>query len=177
MPDLVLASSSPRRALLLSAAGYSITRRIPDIDETALPDEAPEQTVIRLAREKALSPVEEDTLVLGADTTVVLDGDALGKPTDRAHVVVTGWALAIGGVIVDDGFEVTLVSMREISNEEVAAYVDTGEPLGKAGAYAIQGEGERFVTGIVGSRSNVIGLPLTAVVPALERAGVDRKAV
>ncbi len=190
MPDLVLASSSPRRALLLSAAGYSITRRIPDIDETALPDEAPEQTVIRLARKKALSPVVEDTLVLGADTTVVLDGDALGKPTDRdhamdmlhrlagrTHAVVTGWALAIGGVIVDDGFEVTLVSMREISSEEVAAYVDTGEPLGKAGAYAIQGEGERFVTGIVGSRSNVIGLPLTAVVPALERAGVDRKAV
>ena len=108
MPNLVLASSSPRRALLLSAAGYSITRRIPDIDETALPDEAPEQTVIRLAREKALSPVEEDTLVLGADTTVVLDGDALGKPTDRdhamdmlhrlagrTHAVVTGWAVAI----------------------------------------------------------------------------------
>ena len=120
----------------------------------------------------------------------MLDGDALGKPTDRdhaiemlhrlagrTHAVVTGWALAFGGAIVDDGFEVTLVTMREISDQEAAAYVDTGEPLGKAGAYAIQGEGERFVTGIVGSRSNVIGLPLTAVVPALDRAGVDRKAV
>ena len=190
MPDLVLASSSPRRALLLSAAGYSITRRIPEIDETPLPDEAPEQTVVRLAREKALSPAEEDTLVLGADTTVVLDGDALGKPTDHDHAmhmlhrlagrttgVVTGGAPAVGGGIVADGLEVTLVTMREISNEEVSAYVDSGEALGKAGAYAIQGEGERFVTGIVGSRSNVIGLPLTAVVPALARAGVHRKAV
>ncbi|GMQ84876.1 MAG: nucleoside triphosphate pyrophosphatase YhdE [Acidimicrobiia bacterium] len=190
MPDLVLASSSPRRALLLSAAGYSITRRIPQIDETALPDEAPEQTVIRLAREKALSPGEEDALVLGADTAVVLDGEAFGKPIDRnhaiemlqrlagrTHAVVTGWALAIGGAIVEDGFEVTLVTMRNISDEEAAAYVDTGEPLGKAGAYAIQGEGERFVTGMVGTRSNVIGLPLTAVVPALERAGLDRKTV
>ncbi len=190
MPDLVLASSSPRRALLLSAAGYSITRRIPEIDETARPDEAPEQTVTRLAREKALSPGEEDTLILGADTTVVVDGDALGKPADRdhaiemlhrlagrTHAVITGWALASGGVIVDDGFEVTLVTMREISDEEAVAYVETGEPLGKAGAYAIQGEGERFVTEIVGSRSNVIGLPLAAVVSALERAGLDRKSV
>ena len=141
---------------------------------------------MRLARAKALSASGPDALSLGADTAVVLDGEALGKPLDRddavamlerlggrTHAVVTGWALAMNDQLVEDGFEVTLVTMRDIAAEEAAAYVETGEPMDKAGAYALQGEGKQFVSGIAGPRSNVIGLPLRAVVPALERAGIE----
>lgn len=186
MPDLVLASSSPRRALLLSAAGYHFTQVTPSVDETPLADESPEHVVVRLARAKALSASGPDALSLGADTAVVLDGEALGKPLDRddavamlerlggrTHAVVTGWALAMNDQLVEDGFEVTLVTMRDITAEEAAAYVETGEPMDKAGAYALQGKGKQFVSGIAGPRSNVIGLPLRAVVPALERAGIE----
>ncbi len=185
MSDLVLASSSPRRALLLGAAGYTFTQIAPDVDETPAPDEPPEHAVLRLARAKALSANHPDALALGADTAVVLEGESLGKPTDRddavamirrlggrTHAVMTGWALAQHGAIVEDGFEVTLVTMRDITIEEAEAYADSGEPMDKAGAYALQGEGKRFVTGIAGPRSNVIGLPLQAVVPALKRAGL-----
>ncbi len=185
MSDLVLASSSPRRALLLGAAGYEFTQITPDVDETPAPDEPPEDAVLRLARAKALSANHPDALALGADTAVVLEGESLGKPRDhddavemirrlggRTHVVMTGWALAQHGAIVEDGFEVTLVTMRDITIEEAEAYADSGEPMDKAGAYALQGEGKRFVTGIAGPRSNVIGLPLQAVVPALKRAGL-----
>lgn len=189
MPDLVLASSSPRRALLLSSAGYRFTQTTPDIDEAPRPGESPEDAVIRLARAKALAPAESDAFALGADTSVVIDGEALGKPVDRGeavdmilrlagrtHVVVTGWALAHQGSVVEDGFEATLVTMREITQQEAEAYADSGEPMDKAGAYALQGEGKRFITGVAGPRSNVIGLPLRAVVPALERAGFPARA-
>jgi len=185
MAHLVLASSSPRRALLLSTAGFTFSQVSPDIDETALSDESPDQTVVRLAREKALAITEEGAHALGADTAVLLDGDALGKPVDRddavdmimrlggrTHAVITGWALAHAGEIVEDGLEVTLVTMRDIPREEAERYADTGEPLDKAGAYALQGDGKHFVTGLAGPRSNVIGLPLKAIVPALERAGL-----
>lgn len=184
MPHLVLASSSPRRALLLSSAGYSFAQVAPDVDETPRPDESPEQAVLRLARAKAIAVADAEAFALGADTAVVIDGDAIGKPADgadalamlrrlsgRTHVVVTGWALAHDGDIVEDGFETTLITLRDITGEEAAAYVDTGEPLDKAGAYALQGDGKRFVTAVAGPRSNVIGLPLQAVVPALKRAG------
>jgi septum formation protein len=184
MPALVLASSSPRRALLLSSAGYTFTQTAPNVDEAPHPGESPEDAVLRLARTKALSPAEPDAFSLGADTAVVIDGEALGKPEDRedavdmilrlagrTHVVVTGWALAHQGAVVEDGFEATLITMRDITRQEAEAYADTGEPMDKAGAYALQGEAKQFITGIAGPRSNVIGLPLRAVVPALERAG------
>jgi septum formation protein len=184
MPDLVLASSSPRRALLLGSAGYMFTQTAPNVDEAPHSGESPEDAVLRLARAKALSPDEPAAFSLGADTAVVIDGETLGKPADRedavdmilrlagrTHVVVTGWALAHHGDIVEDGFEATLITMRDITRQEAEAYADSGEPLDKAGAYALQGEGKRFITGIAGPRSNVIGLPLRAVVPALERAG------
>lgn len=184
MPDLVLASSSPRRALLLSSAGYSFDRVAPNVDETPRPDESPERAVVRLARAKATAMADTDAFCLGADTAVVIDGESLGKPADvadavdmllrlsgRTHVVVTGWALAHQGDIVEDGFETTLITLREITPKEATAYANSGEPMDKAGAYALQGDGKRFVTGIAGPRSNVIGLPLQAVVPALERAG------
>ncbi len=190
MPDLVLASSSPRRALLLSSAGFTFSTRIPAVDETPADGEAPERTVVRLARAKALGAATPGAVALGADTAVVLDGETMGKPataaearsmierlSGRTHVVITGWALAADGAVVDDGFETTLVTMRALDDGEIDAYVASGEPMDKAGAYAIQGAAKHFVTGIAGPRSNVIGLPLTAVVPALRRAGIEATSV
>ena len=184
MTHLVLASSSPRRALLLSTAGFTFSQVPPHVDEAALSDEAPDETVVRLARDKALAVSAAGAHSLGADTAVILDGDVLGKPADRddavvmllrlggrTHAVVTGWALAYADEVIEDGLEVTLVTMRDITTDEAERYADTGEPLDKAGAYALQGDGKQFVTGIAGPRSNVIGLPLKAIVPALERAG------
>ena len=186
MTKLILASSSPRRHLLLSAAGFHFEVLAPDVDETALESEDPDRMVVRLAGAKALAvPAEMDTVVLGADTTVVLDQTILGKPVDeaeaadmllsianRTHLVITGWALAQGGSIVEDGFETTLVSMHAVERGDAEAYAASGEPLDKAGAYALQGNGARFVSGLAGSRSNVVGLPLRPVVSALQRAGV-----
>lgn len=186
MPELILASSSPRRQLLLSAAGLDFSIQAPDIDERMVDGEDPDRMVVRLAREKALAiEANPDVVVLGADTTVVLDGLILGKPADeaaaaemllsiagRTHVVISGWALVRGGRLLEDGFETTLVSMRAVDPEEAAAYAASGEPLDKAGAYALQGVGARFVASIAGSRGNVVGLPLRPVVAALRRAGI-----
>ena len=186
MTKLILASSSPRRHLLLSAAGFHFEVLAPDVDETALESEDPDRMVVRLAGAKALAvPAAMDAVVLGADTTVVLDQTILGKPVDeaeaadmllsianRTHLVITGWALAQGGSIVEDGFETTLVSMHAVERGDAEAYAASGEPLDKAGAYALQGNGARFVSGLAGSRSNVVGLPLKPVVAALQRAGV-----
>jgi len=187
---LILASASPRRRELLQEAGFSFTVRPPDIDESAQPGESVADCARRLAREKALRVRETsptDCCVLAADTIVVLDDRALGKPRDaeeaqtmlrslagRAHRVLTGWALATPEELIDGVVE-SRVEMRAISAEEARAYADSGEPLDKAGAYAIQGDGGRFVTRLEGSRSNVIGLPLEVVVPLLEQSGVARK--
>jgi septum formation protein len=187
MPQLILASSSPRRQLLLRAAGFEFESESPDVDETVIEGEDPERMVVRLAREKALAGATgTGRVVIGADTTVVLDGKILGKPEGeseavemlmsiggRTHVVITGWALAQDLRIVEDGLETTLVVMRALDREEAEAYAASGEPLDKAGAYALQGEGGRFVTSIGGSRSNVVGLPLKPVVSALRRAGIE----
>lgn len=143
--------------------------------------------VVRLAREKALAAVNEDgSVALGADTTVVLDGEILGKPKSeieaadmllsiagRTHLVLTGWALAAEGAILEDGFDSSLVSMQPVTRDEADAYAASGEPLDKAGAYALQGDGARFVSGVAGSRSNVIGLPLQPIVAALRRAAIE----
>jgi septum formation protein len=187
MPQLILASSSPRRQLLLRAAGFEFESESPDVDETVIEGEDPERMVVRLAREKALAGATgAGRVVIGADTTVVLDGKILGKPEGesdavemlmsiggRTHVVITGWALAQDARIVEDGFDTTLVVMRAVDREEAEAYAASGEPLDKAGAYALQGEGGRFVSSIGGSRSNVVGLPLKPVVGALRRAGIE----
>jgi septum formation protein len=184
---LILASSSPRRRLLLSAAGFEFSVQTPQVDERVVSGEEPDRMVERLAGEKALAVAAGDgTIVLGADTTVVLDGRILGKPTSeadasdmllsiagRTHLVLTGWAIALDGIVIEDGFDTSLVSMRSVTQEEADAYAESGEPLDKAGAYALQGEGARFVSGVAGSRSNVIGLPLKPIVAALHRAGVE----
>lgn len=167
-------------------AGFEFTVETPDVDEQVDGDEDPDRMVVRLAgdKAKALDP-GAGTVVLGADTTVVLDGEVLGKPKNaddaarmllsiagRTHLVLTGWALAVDGAVIEDGFDSSLVSMHSVTEDEARLYAESGEPLDKAGGYALQGEGARFVSGVAGSRSNVIGLPLQPIVSALRRAGV-----
>ncbi len=173
-PPFVLASASPRRQELLAAAGYRFTVVTAQIDETPRDGESAEAYVARLAEAKARAVLAErpDALVVGADTTVVVDGDILGKPLDaddaakmvgrlegRAHLVLTGVALVSAGwsrVAV----AATTVWFAAMTAEEIADYVASGEPIDKAGAYGIQGHAARYVTRIEGSYSNVVGLPV-----------------
>ena len=188
---LVLASASPRRRKLLEGAGFDFDVHVPRIREALLGRESPDFMAQRLAREKAQSialSYESDSCVLGADTAVVLDSILLGKPRDgmeavemltrlsgRTHSVLTGYALVVPGTErIVAGVVESRVRMRSISNDEAHSYVATGEPLDKAGSYALQGIGAKFVEALEGSRSNVIGLPLEAVVPRLESLGVVR---
>ena len=177
MHPLVLASASPRRLGLLQSAGIDPEVRVPCVDETPLPEEDPVTMVERLACAKrdaviARTPDGPALRVIAAVTVVVLDGEALGKPctpevavamlsrmSGRTHHVVTGVAVAgpAGAVSTTVTTEVT---WRPLSVEEIRAYVATGEPLDKAGGYGIQGGGENFVTSLVGSRDNVVGLPV-----------------
>lgn len=190
-PQLILASSSPRRRALLTISGYSFTNASPDVDETPLPDELPEDMVVRLAvaKARAVATAHGDAHVFAADTVVVVDGDVLGKPVDeeqavemllriadRTHVVLTGCALASPDGQVESLIGASLVTMRAVSRREAVDYAATGEPLDKAGAYALQGAGAAFVTAVDGPRSNVIGLPLDQVVPLLARHGFERRA-
>lgn len=189
---LVLGSGSPRRRELLTRAGIAFEVLAAEIDEIAEIGEEPAAFALRLAREKALAVATRvgaapRRLVLGADTIVVIDADVLGKPTDpedavrllsrlvgREHRVLTAVA-----VIASDRLEhaetrvvASRVSMRPASEEEIRRYVATGEPLDKAGAYAAQGEGRRFVERIDGSESNVIGLPIEETLALLHTSGM-----
>jgi septum formation protein len=183
--DLVLASSSPRRAALLEAAGIRFRADAADVDETPLSGETPEACVVRLALAKARQAVRRNpgSLVLAADTTVVIDGRMLGKPMDpsdaanmlrllagRTHDVLTGVALACDDRERYD-LARTAVQFVPLSADDVAWYVATDEPLGKAGAYAIQGLASRYVDRIEGSYSNVVGLPLSMVYRMLNDFG------
>jgi septum formation protein len=189
--SLVLASASPRRRQLLTAAGIPFEARPADLCEDARPGETPHALAERLAGEKALHVARSlsaspGRLVLGADTVVVLDADALGKPDDaehafrllsrlvgRAHHVVTGVALAISGSSSLRTLSVeSEVHMRPASAAEIRAYVATGESMDKAGGYAAQGEGRRFIERILGSESNVIGLPMDETLALLREAGL-----
>lgn len=185
---VILASASPRRAELLRQLGLSFGTLPVDIDETAYPGEAPADYVRRLARDKALAGYRRhdrrDALVLGSDTTVVLDDGILGKPEDEAgarrllqslsgreHQVMTGVALATRDG-VDVRVSVTDVRFRSLDPREIDAYCATGEPMDKAGAYGIQGRGGAFVTAISGSYSAVVGLPLDITAGLLADAGL-----
>lgn len=187
--SFVLASSSPRRRLLLSLAGFEFEVAVPAVDEARFAKEAPEDYVCRIALAKARAVAAAQpagALVLGCDTTVVLDGAVLGKPVDeshavemllslagKTHVVYTGFALVVAGDHEEEiGIEAARVTMRAVSPAEAAAYVATGEPLDKAGAYALQGRGGGFVETVDGLRSTVIGLPLERIVDLLIRNGV-----
>lgn len=187
---LVLASASPRRRDILDRAGIVHEVMPAEIDEQRLSGESPVEMALRLAREKALAIAarlgqQPARWVLAADTIVVLDGDVLGKPDDadharrmltrltgREHRVVSGVALVRTGLDHVWPLCVTSdVTMRAASDEEIRAYVATGEPLDKAGSYGIQGEGgRRFVTEVDGSETNVMGLPLDETCALLERA-------
>jgi septum formation protein len=150
------------------------TIRAADIDETPLPGEDPRDTVLRLAREKAAAQAHPGELVLAADTDVVIDGDLLGKPRDaedarrmlgriagREHVVFTAVALEEPGRgRRASGIETSRVRMAALTPEEIARYVETGEPMDKAGSYAVQGIGALFVEEVYGNYTNVVGLPL-----------------
>jgi septum formation protein len=172
--DLVLASSSPRRAELLKAAGFHFSIAPIAVDETALPSEAPQDHVRRLARDKTLAAAAgaPGATILGADTVVVVDDarDArrmLRLLAGRRHHVYTGVALWRLGA-VRDAVEVSAVDFSAMSQDEIDWYVASGEPLGKAGAYAIQGLGSRFVTRLEGSYTNVVGLPVAVVYRLIE---------
>ncbi len=188
---LVLASGSPRRRELLRRAGVPFEMRAADLDEAPLPDEAPEALALRLAGEKALAVAggvapEPRRLVLGADPSVVLGADVLGKPRDEAHAeetlarlvgrthrVITAVAVAAsGGGLLRSLAVRSEVRMRAASAEEIRRYVATGEPLDKAGAYAAQGEGRRFIEAIDGSETNVIGLPMDETLALLRELGL-----
>jgi septum formation protein len=172
---IVLASTSPRRKALLEQVGLVFTTTAIDIDESAHAAEFPADYVVRLARQKALAAVPDfspQTLIIAADTTVTIDGLILAKPTDREHAfsmwkllsgrthqVMTGVAVACGEEIVTCNV-VTEVDFLTLTIKQMQMYWDTGEPLGKAGGYAIQGYGAAFIPRINGSYSNVVGLPL-----------------
>ncbi len=181
---LVLASASPRRQELLRNAHIPFEVQPAHINEEPLPNEPAKACAERLAREKAQAIAQKrpNDAVLGADTVVVIDHQILNKPVDaadatrmlrllsgRTHQVITGVCLA-----VRDGHEVasetTSVTMSEISEEEIAAYVATGEPMDKAGAYAIQGIASRWIPRIEGDYSNVVGLPVARVYRMLQQA-------
>lgn len=173
-PHVVLASGSPRRRELLQGLGIDFSVRPADLDESLLPGETPDTHVKRLAREKAAHRSEPGELVLAADTVVVLDGQVLGKPRDpseartmlgrlagRRHTVLSGVALVDGETGRSaNGIARTEVQIGPMSPTEIRWYVDTGEPLDKAGAYAIQGLGAIFVEAIDGNYTNVVGLPI-----------------
>lgn len=176
---LVLASQSPRRRELLTQAGYQFTVQPADIPEDPLPGEDPIAYVTRLARQKAQAVYDQLSdpcaMVLGADTTVTVDNEILGKPVDstdaarmlrllsgRTHRVITGVAL-VTARSAEIAAEVTAVRFLTLSDREIESYIATGEPLDKAGAYAIQGRAARWIPRIVGCYFNVVGLPLALV--------------
>ena len=184
---LILASASPRRAELLRAAGIPFEAVPAKVDEQFHRGEKPEHAVARLAELKAGTVAEQHpgAIVLGADTTVVIRGEPLGKPADAAdaarmlrllsghtHEVLTGVCLMKQERRLLH-VEPTRVRMTTLSEAEIAWYVSTGEPLDKAGAYAVQGLASRFVEGIDGSYSNVVGLPVCRVYELLKAFGCD----
>ena len=185
LPKLILASGSPRRAEILTSVGWEFTKDSADIDETELPGEIPEDYVQRLAREKAETVAQRysDAIILGADTTVVIDNQIIGKPTDLTdatrmlkllsgnwHEVLTGVALVKNNpqtkilnpqTVV--GIQRTRVKFLEMSDKEIEFLAEKGEPLDKAGAYAVQAQAALFIKAIEGDYWNVVGLPISLV--------------
>lgn len=177
LPRIILASGSPRRSEIMESVGWNFEKDVPDIDETEFPGETPEVYVQRLARVKAetVARKHEGEIVLGADTTVVIDNQIIGKPLDREdakrmlrllsgrwHDVLTGVAVARNG---DSrvGLQRTRVKFVEINDAEIDFLVECGDPLDKAGAYAVQAQAALFIEGIEGDYWNVVGLPVSLV--------------
>jgi septum formation protein len=180
---LILASASPRRQALLRLVGIRFEIIPSQADERFLPGETPEEHVIRLAREKAMEVAgkHRDRWVLAADTVVEIDGKVLGKPRDhgeaeemlqnlshREHRVLTGYCiLRFPSLEKREGKVISRVKFKDLSQEEIRWYLNTGEPFDKAGAYAIQGRAAFMVKEVQGSYTNVVGLPLCEIVEAL----------
>ncbi|MEO6910280.1 MAG: Maf family protein [Edaphobacter sp.] len=189
---LILASASPRRRELLTQAALNFTVESADLNEDRFPDEAAAAYVQRLAVEKAQAiwgrhqaadAPDDPLIVLGADTAVVVDGHILGKPTDaadasrmlellsgRTHAVLTGLAVVTRKGVLSD-VEITQVTFNIPEKGEIAGYVASGEPLDKAGAYAIQGYAARWIPRIEGCYFNVVGLPIARTIALLAEAG------
>ena len=184
---LILASASPRRQELLRSAGFAFRVQASDVPEMELSGETPSECAVRLAREKALAVGQRfpNDVVLGADTIVVVDGAMLGKPANevdaarmlrllsgRTHEVITGvcvLAATDGGKReLRTASERTVVTMARFSEREIADYVATGEPMDKAGGYAIQGIASRWIPRIEGDYTNVVGLPIALVSKVLQ---------
>ena len=196
---LILASASPRRQELLRNAGIPFIVFPSNIPEAPFDGEGPRECAERLAREKAMAVSRQhpDSFVLGADTTVVVNGEMLGKPRDeddarrmlrllsgRTHQVTTGvclvGSLRTGNQEPETGFEdtrseTTLVTMTSLTDEDIRSYVATGEPMDKAGAYAIQGIASRWIPRIEGDYFNVVGLPVALVYRMLQEHGLRRQ--
>lgn len=185
---LVLASGSPRRRELLSTLGLEFVTESPGVDESRLPDEPPGVYVERIARDKAAAASGEGRVVIAADTAVVHEGKLMGKPAHPeearsmlrrlqgdTHDVFTGLAVASwdGKPIIHSTVDVTEVSFMPMTDNEIADYVATGEPMDKAGAYAIQGLGGLFIDAIKGSPFTVVGLPIHLVSRLISSAGAD----
>jgi septum formation protein len=186
-PELILASSSPRRQELLREIGIPFQVHAANINEDQLAGEAPIAYALRLAREKAQAVAAQypQSYVLGADTIVVVDGEVLGKPIDhvdakrilrrlsgRSHEVTTAVSLVAQGTLAETRASTTKVYFREIAEAEIQQYVAGGEPMDKAGAYAIQGGASRWTDRIEGEFSNVVGLPLSLVTEMLRITGL-----
>ena len=184
---VILASASPRRRELLALVGIAHEVRPADVDETRRPDEPPAEYAERLAREKASAvagAAPADAVTIGSDTIVVVDGDVLGKPRDaaeahamlarlggRTHEVVTAVAAVRSGRAVS-AVERVRVPFRPLGADEIEAYVATGEPMDKAGAYGIQGYGATIVERVDGDYFAVMGLPVNRLVRVLRELGV-----
>jgi len=187
MTRLVLASASPRRAALLREAGWAFEVAPVDLDETLRTGETAQAHVERLAQAKAAAAASKDpeAVVLGADTTVVVQGQVLGKPLDsadaarmlrllsgRTHDVLTGICLRKGLRSLVH-VESSRVRIAALSDAEIEWYIGTGEPFDKAGGYAVQGLASRFIEAVDGSYSNVVGLPVASVNSLLKQLGCD----
>ncbi|OZI11302.1 septum formation inhibitor Maf [Bacillaceae bacterium SAS-127] len=187
MSNIILASGSPRRKELLQQIGLPFTVIVSDVDETISHPISSKETVMQLASRKAhaVAKHHEQNIVIGADTIVVLDGEILGKPKDRSdakrmlsklsgreHSVYTGVAI-VQGKNEHVFYEETNVTFWELSSEEIDAYIDSGEPFDKAGAYGIQGIGALLVKKIDGDYFSVVGLPVASLYRQLQRFGLQ----
>ena len=189
LPKLILASGSPRRSEILTSVGWKFEKIVADVDETEFAGENPADYVQRLAKTKAEAVAVNyyDTMVLGADTTVVIDNQIVGKPIDlddarrmlrmlsgQTHEVLTGVAIAKNGE-TRVGLQRTKVKFVELNDEQIDFLVEFGEPLDKAGAYAVQAQAALFIEGIEGDYWNVVGLPISLVYDLVEKINRERR--
>ena len=185
LPKLILASGSPRRAEIMNSVGWDFEKDVPDVDESVIDGESPEDYVVRLAKTKADVIAERHTgeMVLGADTTVVIEDQIIGKPLDiedanrmlemlsgNWHEVLTGVAVVNNGGTIT-GLQRTRVKFAEMNANEINFLVELGDPLDKAGAYAVQAQAALFIEGIEGDYWNVVGLPISLVYDLVKGVG------